>query len=76
MVLRLITVLLVSVVSGKQAFRKMALIKNKLSSTMGEDRENQNHLLILSIEDDMVRSIDFKNVIDDFAKVKSRKVFL
>lgn len=70
-VLRLMEVLPVSVASEERAFSKMALIKNILRSIMGED--HLNHLLILSIE---LVSIDFKDVINDFARVKSRKVLL
>ncbi|XP_057660729.1 uncharacterized protein LOC130896566 [Diorhabda carinulata] len=65
--LRLLAVIPVSV-SGERAFSKMSLIKNRLRSAMGEDR--LNHLMILSIEHDIVRKISFDEVIEDFARLK------
>lgn len=45
-------------------------MKNYLRSTI----ERLTNLAILSIEIEVSREIDFENIIDEFATVKSRKV--
>jgi hypothetical protein len=51
---------------------KMKLIKSYLRSTMLQDRFT--NLDILSIENEVASSIDFNDVIKDFAAIKSRKI--
>jgi len=41
---------------------------------MGQER--LSNLAILSIENEVIREIDFEEVIDEFAAIKSRKVKL
>ena len=60
-----------SVASCERSFSKLKLIKSYLRSTMGQSRLSD--LAILSIESDTVKDIDFDEVIDRFAVLKSRK---
>ena len=61
----------VTVASGERSFKKLALIKNRLWSTSAEDR--LNHLMLLSIEHDLVHKLSFNDVNNDFAAMKARK---
>jgi hypothetical protein len=69
--LRILLTLPVSVASGERSFSRLKLIKNYLRSTMGQSRLND--MALLSIENDVVRQIDFTDVISTFANEKSRK---
>ena len=69
--LQLFLTICVSVASCERSFSKLKLIKNYLRSTMGQSRLSD--LAILSIESDMVKDIDFDDVIDRFAALKTRK---
>lgn len=60
--------------SGERSFSKMKIIKNRLRTSMGQER--LTGLMILSIESDIVRDLSFENLIDIFARKKSRKVHL
>jgi hypothetical protein len=62
----------VSVASCQHCFSKMKLIKCCLLSTVSQDRFTS--LTILSIENEIVSSIKFGNIIKDFAAIKSREV--
>jgi hypothetical protein len=62
----------VSVASSERSFSKMKLIKFYLGSTMSQD--SFTNLAVLSIENEVASSIDFSDVIKDFAAIKSRKV--
>ena len=57
--------------SGERSFSKMALIKNKLRSTMKQQRLNS--LTIMSSESDLVRKLDFTDLIKDFSAKKCRR---
>jgi len=50
----------------------MKLIKNRLRTSMGQDRLIS--LMVLSIESDILRGLSFDDLIDEFASKKSRKV--
>lgn len=63
-----------SVALGERTFSKLKIIKNYLRSKTRV--EGLNNLLILSIENQLARSIDFNSIIDDFAGKKARKVVL
>ena len=60
-----------SVASGERSFSKLALIKNCRRSAMKQER--LTHLMILSIEHELAKSINLERIIDDFAAEKARK---
>ena len=64
----------VTVASSERSFSKLKLIKTYLRSTMTQER--LTNLALLSIENDITKTIDYNEVIDQFAKLKSRKVKL
>ncbi|KAL0189891.1 hypothetical protein M9458_016990, partial [Cirrhinus mrigala] len=68
--LRIFCTLPVTVAGGERAFSKMKLVKNYLRSTMSQDRLNS--LALLSIESQLARKLDFKDLIKDFATKKTR----
>jgi len=72
--LRIYLSMMVSNCSGERTFSKMGIIKSVLRSTTGQQRLNM--LSLMSIERDVLREIDFDDVIDDFARIKARKVSL
>ena len=51
--------------SAERSFSKLKLLKYYLRITMTQDR--LNGLAILSIEKAMLESLDYENIIDDFA---------
>ena len=71
--IRMYMSIMVSNCSGERSFSKMALIKNKLRSTMSDRRLSA--LELLSVENDVLGSISFKDIIEQFAAAKSRKRF-
>lgn len=56
----------------KKSFSKLKIIKNYLRNSIAEDRLSD--LTILSIESELVSTIDYDSAIDSFAEKKSRKV--
>ena len=70
--LRLLLTLPVTVASGERSFSKLKLIKTYLRTTMTQERLSS--LAVLSIEQEMRRSLDMKDVIARFADAKARKV--
>lgn len=69
--LRIYMCIMVSNCTGERSFSKMALIKNKLRSVMTDARLTA--LELLSVENDILDSITFDQVIDKFATTKCRK---
>jgi len=65
---------MISNCSGERLFSKLKLIKNNLRTTMGQER--LVWLSLMSIESDVLRDINFPNVIKTFAARKARKVFV
>jgi hypothetical protein len=65
---------MVSNCSGERAFSKLKIIKNRLRTTLSQ--EKLNWLSLMSIESDVLRSIDFRDIINDFANSKARKVLI
>ncbi|XP_046856041.1 uncharacterized protein LOC124449135 [Xenia sp. Carnegie-2017] len=63
--------LMISYCSGERSFSKLKLIKNQLRSCMTE--EQLNSLVLLSIENYLLRGIDISSIINEFAVMKSRK---
>jgi len=67
--LRILLTIPVTVASGERSFSKLKLIK---TTYVGQER--LNNLAILSVEDDVARSLNYADVIDSFVAAKSRKV--
>ena len=63
--------LMISNCSGERSFSRMALVKNKLRSTMTDERLSA--LELLSVESDLLDKISFSDIVDAFASAKSRK---
>lgn len=72
--LRILLTITVTVASGERSFSKLKLIKTYLRSTMLEDRLSD--LAILSIENDFAKSLNFTEIIQQFASAKARKVYI
>ena len=72
--LRIYLSLMISNATGERSFSKLKLIKNNLRSTMGQNRLVS--LSLMSIECDIMRSIDFSDIINEFARRKARRVHL
>ncbi|XP_060845912.1 uncharacterized protein LOC132925540 [Rhopalosiphum padi] len=71
---RLLLTFPVTVASGERSFSKLKLIKTYLRSTMTQER--LSNLAILSIENKITQTINFDDVIENFASIKSRKISL
>ncbi|CAB4018775.1 zinc finger MYM-type 1-like, partial [Paramuricea clavata] len=69
--LRIFLSIPVSVASGERSFSKLALIKNRLRSTMSQERLSS--LMLLSIEHKFARTLDYEDLISTFAREKARK---
>ena len=65
-------ILMVTNCSGDSSFSKLKYIKNRLRTTMANERVT--HLSLMSIEYDILRETDFDDLITDFAQRKGRKV--
>ena len=61
----------VSVGSGERSFSKLKKIKHYLRNSMNQDRLNS--LAIISIENDVAKSIYYNDIIEEFAALKARK---
>lgn len=72
--LKIYLVLMTTNCTSERSFSKLKLIKSRLRSSMKQDR--LNNLTIMSTERDLLRSISYSNIIDDFAENKSRKVLI
>lgn len=70
--LRMYLVLMVANSSSERSFSKLKLIKNRLRTTMTQQRLSD--LSLLSIETDILREMDCSGIIDEFANRKARKV--
>lgn len=69
--LRIFLSLIITNCSGERYFSKLNKIKNKLRSTMVQERLNS--LSLMSIESDILKEIEFEEVMYDFEHKKSRK---
>ncbi|XP_026416473.1 zinc finger MYM-type protein 1-like [Papaver somniferum] len=65
---RILLTIPVTVASAERSFSKLKLIKSYLRSTMSQER--LNGLAMLSIEADMLSSIDYDSIINEFASVR------
>lgn len=70
-VLRIFCTLPVTVAGGGRAFGKLKLVKNYLRSTMSQKKLCS--LAMISIESQLSRKLDFKDIINDFASQKARR---
>ena len=69
--LRIYLCMMVSNASGERSFSKLGIIKGELRSSMGQERLSV--LALMSIEHDLLRSLDFTDTIEEFALAKARK---
>ena len=69
---RILLIIHVTVASAKRSFSKLKLIKSYLRSTMS--RERLSGLVILSIKKKMLVELECKNLINNFASQKARKI--
>ena len=72
-ILRLFLSLMVTNCSVERSFSRLKSIKNKLRSTMSQERLSA--LRILCIESDKLKQINFDELLHDFALTKARKKF-
>lgn len=70
--LRILLTLPVSVATGERSFSKLKIIKNYLRSTMIQER--LSNLAIISIEHEILDSLNMHQTISEFAALKARKV--
>ena len=73
-VLKIYLTLMVSNCSGERSFSKMKVIKNLNRTTMGQMRFT--NLSRMSIESDLLRKLDFSDIVHKFASDKARKVLI
>ena len=69
--LRIYLTLPITNCTGERSFSHLKRIKNYLRSTTGQNRLSD--LAMLNIEADLLRTIDFTQLIDGFAAAKSRR---
>ena len=72
-ILRLFLSLMVTNCSGKRSFSRFKSIKNKLRSTVSQERLPV--LSVLCIESEKLKQIKFNKFLHDFALMKARKKF-
>ena len=70
---RILLIIPVTVASIERSFSKLKLIKFYLRSTMSQER--LSGLVILSIENEMLEKLEYKNLISNFVSQKARKKF-
>jgi hypothetical protein len=72
---RILLTVPVTVASAERSFSKLKLLKNYLRSTMSQER--LNGLAMCSIEKDILDTIDFNTILNDFASRNARRnIFL
>ena len=69
--LRIYLSLMITNSSGKRSFSKLKLIKNRLRTSMLEER--LNFLTLLSSESDILRQLNYEDIIDSFSIIKCRR---
>ena len=72
--LRMYLVLMVTNCSAERSFSKLKIIKNRLRTTMGNER--LSHIALMSIEHDVLGEIDLEALIEEFAARKARRVHI
>ena len=69
---RILLMIPVIVASTERSYSKLKLIKTYLRSTMSQER--LNGLTILSIEKNILAKLEYKNLINNFASHKVKKI--
>jgi len=72
--LRIYLCMMVSNASGERSFSKLGIVKGELRSSMGQERLSM--LALMGIEHELLRSLDFTDLIQEFALVKARKTVI
>src|SRR6218665_9 len=70
--LRIFCTIPVTVAEAERSFSKLKQIKSVQRSVMKQDK--LNGLATLAIENDLAKSLNYEDIINDFAAAKSRKV--
>ena len=69
--LRLFLTLAVTNCEGERSFSQLKRVKNELRTTMGQKRLSA--LSLMAIELELVKQMDFEDLLNDFASRKVRK---
>ena len=69
--LRIFTSLFITNVSGERSFSKLKYIKDTLRNSMLD--EKLNAFALISIENDILDSLDMDQIIEEFVLLKNRK---
>ena len=64
----------VTTASNERLFSSLQMVKNYLRSTTGDDRLSQ--ILFIFAEKDLVKNLDYDQLVYDFAKMKPRRFHL
>ena len=71
---RVLLTIPVTVASRERSFSKLKLLKNYMRSTMTQER--LNGLAIVAIENDILKNVDYNDLIDDFVSKTIRRTIL
>ena len=63
--------MILSNASSERSFSKLGIVKGERRSSMGQERLSM--LVLMSIEYELLRSLDFTDTIEEFALAKARK---
>ena len=69
--LRLFLTLPVTNCEGERSFSQLKRVKNELRTTMGQKRLSA--LSLMAIESELVKQMDYEDLLNDFASRKVRK---
>nr|GFB02033.1 zinc finger MYM-type protein 1 [Tanacetum cinerariifolium] len=71
---RVLLTIPVTVASAERSFLKLKLIKSYMQSSMSQER--LNGLALIAIERDMLESVDYEDLINNFASKNARRIAL
>ena len=60
----------VTTAGNESLFSSLQIVKNYLRSTTGDDR--LSHIFLIFAEKDLVKNLNYDEIVDDFAKMKPR----